>query len=74
MLEVNIDNGSQVFTAKAINLDAPEKEILKKPKEGKKVTQKEFDEIVAAKLKEMGVEYGGSPGSGRGVHIIRMHR
>jgi len=74
VLEVNINEGFQVFTAQSISLEAPEKETLKKPKEGKKVTQEEFDEIVAEKLKEMGVEYGGGPGSGRGVHIIRMHQ
>lgn len=74
VLEVNINDGSRVFSAQSINLETPEKEILKQPKEGKKVTQEEFDEIVAEKLKEMGVEYGGGPGSGRGVHIIRMHQ
>ena len=46
VLEVDIDDGSRTFTAKSIKLEEPEKGLLKKPKDGKKVTQDEYDEIV----------------------------
>ncbi len=74
VLEVIIDDSSMVFTAQSISLDTPEKGTLKQPKEGKKVSQEEYDEIVAEKLKEMGIEYGEGVTPGSGVHIIRMHR
>lgn len=74
VLEVNIDEGRRTFTATSISLEAPEKDLLKKPKEGKKVTQEEFDEIVAEKMEEMGIEPGRGPGRGRGMYMIRVHQ
>lgn len=74
VLEVNIDEGSRTFTANSISLEAPDKELLKKPKEGKKVSEEEFDQIVADKLEEMGVQRGGPGRQGGGVHVIRMHQ
>ncbi|MEE4116308.1 MAG: GLPGLI family protein [Marinilabiliaceae bacterium] len=56
VLEVDIDNGRQKFLAKSIDFEAPEKDLFKKPKDGKKVTKQEFDNIVAEKMKEMGAE------------------
>ena len=62
VLEVDKDNGKTQFIAKSVNFDAPDKSILKKPKDGKKVTREEFDSIVEEKMKEIGAE-GGSDGS-----------
>jgi len=60
VLEADINDGSHKFIAKSINLDLPDEEKLMKPKDGKKVTKEEYDIIVAEKMKEMGVENGGS--------------
>lgn len=56
VLEVDINDGKQIIMAKSIDMTDPGTEIFKKPKDGKKVTRKEFDEIVAEKIKEMGGE------------------
>jgi GLPGLI family protein len=60
VLEVNINNGEQVITALSIDKQV-ETALIVKPKDGKKVTDEEFNKIVEEKLKEMGVE-GGRPG------------
>jgi len=60
VLEVNINNGEQIITALSVSKEVNLKNIVK-PKDGKKVTQEEFDKIVEEKMKEMGVE-GGRPG------------
>lgn len=76
VLEANVNDSSMVLTAKSISTEAPEKALLKKPKEGKKVSQEEFEQIVADKMEEMGVQ-GGGPGrhgGGGGVHVIRIHQ
>ena len=52
ILAVEID-GKTAFLATSIDLTPPEKGILVKPKKGKKVTQKELEEIMAEKLKEV---------------------
>lgn len=67
VLEVNVQNGMEVITATSVTKETDEKQI-EKPKDGKKVTQEEFDKIVAEKLKEMGVEPGG-PGGKVVIHI-----
>ncbi len=67
VLEVDIQNGMEVITATAVIKETDEKQI-EKPKDGKKVTQEEYDQIVAEKLKEMGVEPGG-PGGRVMIHI-----
>jgi GLPGLI family protein len=51
-LEVDINNGQNVFTAQTIDLTPPSKKQITKPKEGKKVNQEEFDIIKAEKIKE----------------------
>ena len=66
VLEVDIDEGSHHILAKSISFEKPPKEMLAKPKDGKKVTRQEFDEIVAEKMKEMGGEGGG------GTFMIRV--
>lgn len=75
VLEANVNDSSMLITAKSISEEVPNKELLIKPKEGKKVTQEEFDQIVKEKLEEMGVQPGQrGPGGGRGVHVIRIHQ
>lgn len=69
VLEVNIGDGDQQFIAKLIDNTSPEKEIFSKPKEGKKISQEEFDKIVAEKMKEMGGE-----SSGGNTMMIRIKR
>lgn len=65
VLEVDKDNGKTKFIAKSVNFDAPDKSILKKPKDGKKVTRQEFDKIVEEKMKEIGAD-----GDGEGTQIM----
>ncbi len=65
VLEVDKDNGQMQFIAKSVNFDAPDKSILKKPKDGKKVTRQEFDKIVEEKMKEIGAD-----GVGEGTQIM----
>ncbi len=60
ILEVNINNGDQIITATSIVKTVDEK-LITKPKDGKKVTEEEYNKIVEEKLKEMGVD-GGRPG------------
>lgn len=71
VLEVDIEDGKQKFLAKSIDFTEPEKSLLKKPKDGKKVTKEEFDKIVAEKMKEMGAE--GASGSGTQIMIKIKH-
>ena len=67
VLAVDINNGDQTITATSVNTDTVDVSKIVKPKDGKKVTQEEFDKIRDEKMKEMGVE----PGSGNNV-IIRI--
>lgn len=69
VLEVNIKDGEQVYLAQSINFDPLDKNRLKKPKEGKKVSLAEFDKIVAEKMKEMGVDGTGGIHGGRTMFI-----
>jgi GLPGLI family protein len=70
ILEVDINNSERTITAKSVSLDPPEKSLLKKPRDGKKVTREEYDKIVAEKMKEMGVE--GGEGEVRSSVVIRI--
>jgi len=45
-------NGETVFLAKSVELTPPKDGELYKPDDGKKVTPKEFDKIIAMKIKE----------------------
>lgn len=58
ILEVDINDGQNVTTAKSIDPKPVDKKLLIKPKKGKKVTDEEFKKIVAEKMKEMGLEGG----------------
>lgn len=62
VLEVNIKDGDRVYLAQSVNFDPLQKDTLKKPKDGKKVSEVDFNKIVAEKMKEMGVEGGGMSG------------
>jgi GLPGLI family protein len=66
ILEVNKNDGESVIKATAVALEPLEEEI-EKPAKGKKVSKKEYDEIVEEKMKEMGASGGG----GRMIKIIR---
>lgn len=55
VLEVNINEGERIITATLISPELDAEKIVK-PKDGKKVTEEEFDEIVDEKMKEMGIE------------------
>lgn len=72
VLEVNIGEGEHVTLAKAIEFKELERELLKKPHKGKKVTEEEYHAIVEEKMKEMGVE-GGMGGSGHAV-VVKIHQ
>lgn len=56
ILEVN--DGKTIILCSKVVMNTKEKADIKAPKIGKEVTQKEYDEIVAAKMKEM-QEMGG---------------
>lgn len=72
VLEVNIEDGKKVYLAQSINFDPLDKNTLKKPKEGKKVTMAEFDEIVVEKMKEMDID--GTRGIHGGRVIIKISK
>ena len=71
VLEVDIEDGKRKMLAKSIDFTMPAKEFFKKPKDGKKVSNEEFDKIVAEKIKEMGGE--GGTGSGSTIMIRVKH-
>ena len=66
ILAMEFPENNREVLAKAINDTPTNAADLKEPKKGKKVTRKEFDEIVDKKMKEMGAE-----GSG-GMRIITI--
>lgn len=72
VLEVNIKDGDRIYLAQSVNFDPLEKDTLKKPKDGKKVSEVDFNKIVAEKMKEMGVEGGGVSG-GKTMMIKIQH-
>ena len=54
-----LSKGDKDLEIKATSIELKEVDEVKKPKEGKKVTQEEYDKIVEEKRKEMEKEYGG---------------
>jgi hypothetical protein len=66
---VETHNGDRTITATSVDLSAPDKNMLVKPKQGKKVTPEEYRKIIDEKMKEM----GGEGGSGQQV-IIRIQQ
>lgn len=63
ILEIDINEGGTVITAKKVEFKSVEKEV-KMPKDGKKVTAKEFKKIQDDYYKEMGITPG-QPGQVR---------
>lgn len=55
IMEMIADSGNMQIIARSINFDLDEEKLVK-PKKGKKVSREKFEEIVAEKTKEMGVE------------------
>ncbi len=66
ILAVDIDEGQRVITARSVESIEPTAENLRKPKKGKKVSQEEYEAIVAEKMEEM----GGEQGEGGNVHMM----
>ncbi|HIP49610.1 MAG TPA: GLPGLI family protein [Lutibacter sp.] len=72
-LILEINQGKTTLLCTKIVLNPKEKQLIKAPSKGKKVTQKEHDEITEKKAKEMMEMYGGGRKKGSGNrHIIRM--
>ena len=66
ILSVDIDKGQRVITARSVESMEPASGDLQKPKKGKKVSQEEYEAIVAEKMEEMGGEHG----EGGNVHMM----
>jgi GLPGLI family protein len=64
ILEVN--DGTTILLCSKIALNVKEKAEIKAPKKGKEISQKDYDETVTIKMKEMQEMYRGQGGSGRG--------
>lgn len=62
ILLVDIDNGRRTLAATSVELGLVDETVIRKPKEGKKVTREAFNRIVEEKRKEMQEQYGGSGG------------
>jgi len=70
VLEVNVNNGMRTFIARSIQPVQADELKMDKPKEGKKVTEEEYNTIVSEKMKEMGIEGGQPAQGGASVRII----
>ena len=70
ILEVNINNGKIIITAKEVNLKSIDPKLITRPKKGKKVTIEEYEKIVAEKMKEMGAD--GGHANGKSVVIMKV--
>ncbi len=60
ILYVDVDNGTRIITATDIQLKEIEEGIIKRPTEGKKMTQEEFQKLREEKMAERMKEFGGS--------------
>ena len=65
-LILEINSGRTTILCTEITLNSKEKIELKKPKKGKKVTRKEYTEIVKKKMEEMREQFRGRGGRGGG--------
>jgi len=68
VLQVDINDGERVITAKEVLAEEVEATLLEEPVKGKEVTQEEFHEIVREKTREMREMHGGQGGN---MMIIR---
>jgi GLPGLI family protein len=64
ILELNINDAEIMFSTLDIVSKGFDKAIVKAPKDGKKITRKEFDKM-------MEEQFGGKPGGGATIRIIR---
>jgi GLPGLI family protein len=64
ILAADINDGKTTITATSIDPTTPDKSLIVKPKDGKKVTRAEFEKIRDEKMKEMGGSTNG------GSHVI----
>jgi GLPGLI family protein len=69
VLSVDINQGERVITALSVDLKPVDKDLLKKPSKGKKVSGDEFQAIVDEKMKEMGAEHGGG---GNATFVVKI--
>lgn len=67
ILVLTLDDGQTTFTAKDITLGELAEGTIEAPKDGKKVTQEEFESIMEEKRKEMEAQFGGR---GNGPRIM----
>lgn len=70
VLEADFNNGTRTYTAKTI--EASDQIKIQKPSDGKRVTEEEYNKIVADKMKEMGMEQGTE--GGNQVRVIIRHQ
>lgn len=74
MILVLTENGGKTtYVAREITLEPVAQDALIAPTRGQAVTQEAYDEIVREKMEEMGVQYSGRPGMGRGMMRIEIN-
>lgn len=71
VLAVDIDHGERTLMATRVDIEPLDKNVLKKPTKGKKVSPEEFEALVAEKMKEMGTE-GDGPGGSTQTMVIKI--
>ena len=69
-LIMEVNDGKTVIMCSKLVMNVKDKIEIKAPTGGDKVTQKEFDDIMIKKMKEMS-EMGGGPGMRSGMRIGR---
>lgn len=65
ILEMNLNGDQRTIVATQVEFKTLPKGALVKPSKGKETTAEEFKKIEAEKMKEMGMESGGAPGTMR---------
>ncbi|MBI1224716.1 MAG: GLPGLI family protein [Bacteroidetes bacterium] len=65
ILEMNLNGDQRTIVATQVEFKELPKDALVKPSKGKEMTAEEFKKIEAEKMKEMGMESGGAPGTMR---------
>jgi GLPGLI family protein len=65
VLEMNLNGDQRTMVATQVEFKTLPKDALVKPSKGKEMTAEEFKKIEAEKMKEMGMESGGAPGTMR---------
>ena len=69
-LIMEVNDGKTVIMCSKLVMNVKDKIEIKAPTGGDKVTQKEFDDIMMKKMKEMS-EMGGGPGARGGMRMGR---